>query len=64
MLQALYVAKQGLIRLVLLKTLPRKKAGIKLPVCMRLLDELAESPLRALVNTLRSWLKPVVGGTV
>ena len=60
MLQALYVTKQGLIRLLLLKTLTRKKASIKLPVCMRLLDELAESPLRALANTLRSWLKLIV----
>ncbi|MDF1691380.1 MAG: transposase [Zhongshania sp.] len=60
MLQALYVAKQRLIRFVLLKTLTRKKASIKLPVFMRLLDELAESPLRALANTLRSWLKPIV----
>lgn len=59
-LQALYVAKQRLIRFVLLKTLTRKKASIKLPVFMRLLEELAESPLRALANTLRSWLKPIV----
>ena len=59
-LQALYVAKQRLIWFVLLKTLMRKKASIKLPGFMRLLDELAESPLRALANTLRSWLKPIV----
>lgn len=59
-LQALYVAKQRLIRFVLQKTLTRKKASIKLPAFMRLLDELAESPLRALANTLRSWLQPIV----
>ena len=45
-------APHRLIRFVLLKTLTRKKASIKLPVFMRLLDELA--------NTLRSWLKPIV----
>ncbi|WP_235036467.1 ISL3 family transposase, partial [Zhongshania aliphaticivorans] len=56
-LQALYVAKQRLIRFVLLKTLARKRAKAKLPAFMALIEELGASPLHSLARTLRSWLQ-------
>ncbi|WP_200843014.1 transposase, partial [Zhongshania aliphaticivorans] len=59
-LQALYVAKQRLIRFVLLKTLTRKRAKAKLPAFMALIEELGASPLHTLARTLRSWLQPIV----
>lgn len=59
-LQKLYIAKQQLIRFVLLKTLTRRKAKAKLPAFMTLINQLAASPLRALAKTLRSWLQPIV----
>jgi transposase len=59
-LQALYVAKQRLVRLMLLKTLTAKRARAKLPQLFELLDQLRDSPLRALGKTLTSWLEPIV----
>ncbi len=59
-LQALYVAKQKLVRYMLLKTVTRHHAKQKLPGFLRLLGELDDSPLRALAKTLRSWLEPIV----
>ena len=59
-LQALYVAKQRLIRYVLLKTLTRSGAKAKLPAFMALINQLAASPLKALAATLKSWLQPIV----
>ncbi|WP_275259663.1 transposase [Seongchinamella unica] len=59
-LQQLYVAKQKLMRLMLLKTLKRRRAERMLPRLTRLLDQFRDSPLRALARTLTSWLEPIV----
>jgi transposase len=59
-LQSLYVAKQRLIRFVLLKTLTAKRARAELPIFLELIEQLADSPLRALAKTLTSWREPIV----
>lgn len=59
-LKALYEAKQKLIRFVLLKTLKARQMKAKLPHYLRLLEELKDSPLRALAKTLTSWMEPIV----
>jgi transposase len=59
-LQALYVAKQKLVRLLLLKTLTAHRARRKLPVLLKLLEQLYDSPLRTLAKTLKSWLQAIV----
>lgn len=56
----LYVAKQKLVRLMLLKMLTRRRAKAMLPRLFELLDQLRDSPLRALARTLTSWLEPIV----
>ncbi|QIB66270.1 ISL3 family transposase [Kineobactrum salinum] len=58
-LNALYEAKQRLNRLLLLKTLTRKRAERALPKLLRLIKQLHASPLHRLANTLTSWLEPV-----
>jgi transposase len=59
-LQQIYMAKQKLVRLMLLKTLTAKRARKKLPQLLELLDQLQDSPLRGLAKTLTSWLEPIV----
>ena len=59
-LNALYQAKQKLIRFLLLKTLNRKTARRKLPGFLKLIEQLRASPLHSLANTLTSWLEPIV----
>ena len=59
-LQQLYVAKQRLVRLMLLKTLTARRARAKLPRLFELLDQLRNSPLRVLAKTLTSWMEPIV----
>ena len=59
-LQQLYMAKQKLVRLMLLKMLTRKRARAKLPKLFDLLEQLRDSPLRVLAKTLTSWLEPIV----
>lgn len=59
-LAALYEAKQRLNRLLLLKSLNRKKAKQMLPHLLSLIEDLAASPLHRLARTLRSWLEPIV----
>ena len=59
-LQQLYVAKQKPARLMLLKTLTARRARSKLPQLLELLNQLRDSPLRALAKTLTSWLEPIV----
>jgi len=59
-LQALYLAKQKLIRFVLLKTLKARRAKTKLPGFLELLEQMQGSPLRALAKTLKSWIEPIV----
>ncbi|WOJ95588.1 ISL3 family transposase [Congregibacter brevis] len=60
-LKALYRAKQQLNRLLLLKSLNRKKAKQLLPQLLSLIEDLAASPLHRLARTLKSWLEPIVG---
>ena len=60
-LEVLYHAKQRLNRLLLLKTTTKKKAKRELPKLLRLLEQLKESPLRGLANTLTSWLEGIIG---
>ena len=59
-LQSLYFAKQQLNGFLVLKTVTRKRAQRLLPTFLRLLNQLAVSPARALAATLISWLKPIV----
>src|SRR6056297_3420666 len=59
-LQALYCAKQKLIRFMSLKTLTAKQMKAQLPGYFKLLEQLRESPLRALAKTLASWMEPIV----
>jgi transposase len=59
-LQALYVAKQKLIRFTLLKTLTARRAKAKLPRYLELLEQLQDSPLRTLARTLKSWMTPII----
>ena len=58
-LNALYQAKQRLNRLLLLKTLTRKRAARALPKLLALIKQLHVSPLHRLASTLTSWLEPV-----
>ena len=59
-LRTLYVTKQKLIRFMLLKTLNARRARAKLPHYLELLEQLQDSPLRALANTLESWMEPII----
>ena len=59
-LQAMYVIKQKLVRLMLLKTVTKKQAKRKRPELMLILDHLRDSPLRTLGKTLSSWLQPII----
>ena len=59
-LNALYTAKQRLNRLLLLKTLTRKRAEKALPKLLSLIKQLHASPLHRLARTLTSWLEPIV----
>ena len=59
-LQALYAAKQSLMRFMLLKTLSVRQARAQLPKYLALLEQLRNSPLRALARTLTSWMEPII----
>ena len=59
-LQALYEAKQRLVRFMLLKTLTARRARAQLPRYLELLEQLRDSPLRALAKTLTSWIAPII----
>ena len=59
-LQQLYVIKQKLNRLMLLKTLNAAKARKKLRRLVEIIELLRNSPLRKLAKTLTSWLEPIV----
>jgi transposase len=45
---------------MLLKTLTAKQMKAQLPRYFKLLEQLRESPLRALAKTLASWMEPIV----
>lgn len=59
-LKALYLAKQRLMDFLLLKSVRAKKAKQLLPRFLALLEQFASSPAKALAETLRSWLEPIV----
>ncbi len=59
-LQALYVAKQKLIRFLLFKTLTARRARAKLPRYLKLLEQLQDSPLHGLAKTLKAWMEPII----
>tara|TARA_B100001540_G_scaffold316621_2_gene346979 strand:+ start:4519 stop:4932 length:414 start_codon:yes stop_codon:yes gene_type:complete len=59
-LQALYAAKQELVRFMLLKMLSARRAKRKLPAYMALLEQLGDGPLRALAKTLTSWMEAIL----
>jgi transposase len=59
-LQALYAAKQTLVRFMLLKMLTARRARAQLPQYLELLQQLRDSPLRTLANTLTSWMAPII----
>ena len=60
MLQALYFAKQQLNGFLVMKSLKRKRAKQMLPKFLALLEQFDLSPARALAQTLKSWLEPIV----
>lgn len=59
-LKALYEAKQKLMSFILLKTLTARQTRRQLPSYFQLLEQLKNSPLRTLANTLTSWMEPIV----
>jgi len=59
-LHALYEAKQKLNRLLLLRNLRKQRAQQKLPIRLKLIEQLRQTPLRRLAKTLTSWLEPIV----
>jgi len=59
-LKALYDAKQRLVELLLLKTLLPKHARRYAKQLLALLAQFALSPARALAETLKSWIEPIV----
>jgi transposase len=59
-LQALYFAKQQLNGFLVMKSLNRKRAQKMLPQFLSLIEQFGQSPARALAQTLRLWLEPIV----
>ena len=58
--KTLYEAKQKLMKFILLKTLTARRTREQLPDYFELLEQLKNSPLRTLANTLTSWMEPIV----
>lgn len=59
-LKTLYEVKQRLMGFILLKTLTAQQARKQLPRYFALIEQLKNSPLKALANTLISWMEPIV----
>src|SRR5690606_22544765 len=59
-LQALYFARQQLNGFLVMKCLKRKRAEKMMPQFLKLIAQFEQSPARALAETLRSWLEPIV----
>ena len=59
-LKALYLAKQRLMEFLLLKTQKAKRVKKLLPPFLALIEQFTNSPARALAETLKSWLEPIV----
>ena len=58
--KTLYDIKQKLMGSILLKTLTARRTRKQLPYYFELLEQLKNSPLRTLANTLTSWMEPIV----
>ncbi len=56
----LYFAKQQLNGFLVMKSLNRKRAQKMMPQFLTLIEQFEQSPARALAQTLRSWLEPIV----
>jgi len=59
-LRSLYAARQQLNGFLVQKNIRAKQIKRLLPQLLRLLEQLASSPARALAGTLQSWLEPIV----
>jgi len=59
-LRALYFAKQQLNGFLVMKSLNRKRAQKMMPQFLALIEQFEQSPARALAQTLRAWLEPIV----
>ena len=59
-LKAMYEAKQKLNSILLTKNIRAKGARELIPKLMDLIDQFANSPVKALAQTLQSWLEPIV----
>jgi len=59
-LKALYFAKQKLAGFLVIKNVNANRAKKLLPLFLRLIAQLEQSPAKALANTLTSWLEPIV----
>jgi len=59
-LRALYFAKQQLNGFLAMKSLKAKRAKQMLPKFLALIRQFEQSPARALAETLKSWLEPIV----
>jgi transposase len=59
-LKAMYKAKQKLSSILLTKNIRTKGARELIPKLMDLIDQFANSPVKALAQTLKSWLEPIV----
>ena len=59
-LRSIYDAKQRLNALLILKRVDGKTARESVPKLLELVEQFAQSPARALAETLTSWLEPIV----
>lgn len=59
-LRSLYLAKQRLNKLLLIKNLMPKHGRKFMARLLKLIAQLAQSPARTLAHTLNSWLEPIV----
>ena len=59
-LESLYFAKQQLAGFLVMKTVKARRAKHLLAPFLALIEQFAASPAKALANTLKSWLEPIV----
>ena len=56
----MYEAKQKLNSILLTKNIRAKGARELIPKLMDLIDQFANSPVKTLAQTLKSWMEPIV----
>ena len=59
-LEALYLAKQRLMRFMLLRTVKAKRMQTLLPDFLGLLTQIKHSPLNGLAKTISAWMEPIL----